>query len=96
MGIFGTTTVGLEPHLAAEKAISVIGLGYDLCKDIRLSACKTGPLGSTLIDIDPYNTRDLVFPGGVVVPNVPTSIKCDKGEQTRLQSDVLTFNQVRV
>ena len=91
---FAGNNAGLEPHLAAEKAVSVIGLGFDICKDIRFSACKKGPSGSSLIAFDSYQTRDLVFPGGVVVPNVPTSIKCDKGERTRFRSDVLKFNQV--
>ncbi|KAA0037858.1 vacuolar fusion protein CCZ1-like protein isoform X1 [Cucumis melo var. makuwa] len=36
---------------------------------------------------------DLVLPAGVVVPNVPTSINCDKGERTRFRSDVISFNQ---
>lgn len=80
---------GLDPQLAAEKAVSVIGHGYDLCNDIRFSACK-----SSLIDIDTSRTRDLVFPSSVVVPNVPVSIKCDKGERTRFRSDVFSFNQV--
>jgi hypothetical protein len=83
--------VGLDPESAAEKAVSVIGQGYNLCTDIRFSACK-----SRLIQIDntTSHTRDLVFPSGVVVPNVPLSIKSDKGDCTRFRSDVLTFNQV--
>lgn len=82
---------GLDPQLAAEKAVSVIGQGYNLCNDIRFSACK-----SRLIHIDntSSNTRDLVFPSGVVVPNVPLSIKSDKGDCTRFRSDVLTFIQM--
>lgn len=83
-----------NPQSAAEKAISIIGFGYDLCKDIRLPFCKSGPCGSRLIEVDQSNTRDLVVPGGVVVPDVSTSIKCDKGERTRFRSDVLSFNQV--
>lgn len=83
---------GLDPQLAAEKAVSVIGQGYDLCNDIKFSACKS----KRLIQIPNGNshTRDLVFPSGVVVPNVPLSIKSDKGDCTRFRSDVLTFNQV--
>lgn len=80
---------GLDPHSAAERAVNVIGLGYDLCNDIRFSACK-----SRLVEIDNNNTRDLVFPAGVVVSDVPNSIKCDKGERTRFHSDVLPFNQM--
>lgn len=93
---FACSNAGLEPHLAAETAVSVIGLGFDICKDIRFSPCKKGPSGSSLIAFDSGQTRDLVFPGGVVVPNVPTSIRCDKGERTRFRSDVLRFNQVIV
>jgi len=84
----------LDAHSAAEKAVSVIGLGYDLCSDVRFSACKTTPDGSRLVEIDPTRNRDLIFPGGIVVNNVSSSIKCDKGERTRLRSDILSFNQV--
>ncbi|KAK7252135.1 hypothetical protein RIF29_35877 [Crotalaria pallida] len=84
-----SSVAGLEAQLAAEKAVSVIGQGYDLCKDLRFSACK-----SRLIQIDTKHNRDLLFPAGVVVPDVPTSIKCDKGERTRFQSDVLSFVQM--
>ncbi|XP_020205757.1 MACPF domain-containing protein NSL1 [Cajanus cajan] len=80
---------GLDSHSAAEKAVSVIGQGYDLCTDVRFSGCK-----SRLIEIDRTHTRDLVFPAGVVLSNVPNSIKCDKGECTRFHSDVLPFNQM--
>lgn len=78
----------------AEKAVSVIGFGYDLSNDIRFSYCKPGPSGSRLIQLDETLSRDLVFPGGVTVPNVPKSIRCDKGERTRFHSDVLSFHQV--
>ncbi|KAJ9566389.1 hypothetical protein OSB04_002355 [Centaurea solstitialis] len=78
----------LDPQSAAEKAVSVIGSGYDLTSDIRLSAaCK--PLIDHL-----GGTKDLLVPGGIVVPDVSTSIKCDKGERTRFRSDVLSFNQM--
>ncbi|KAK7252136.1 hypothetical protein RIF29_35878 [Crotalaria pallida] len=83
------SVAGLDAQLAAEKAVSVIGQGYDLCKDIRFSVCK-----SRLIQIDTKHNRDLLFPAGVVVPDVPTSIKCDKGERTRFRSDVLSFVQM--
>ncbi|CAH1440158.1 unnamed protein product [Lactuca virosa] len=83
-----------NPQSAAEKAVSVIGNGYDLTLDIRLNGCKPGPSGSTLIDLDGTLTKDLVVPGGGVVPNVPASIKCDKGERTRFRSDVISFNQM--
>ncbi|CAI9087406.1 OLC1v1021464C1 [Oldenlandia corymbosa var. corymbosa] len=89
----------MDPQSAAEKAVGVIGMGYDLTVDIRLSACKVGPNGSRLIDLDDQNAastsnRELVVPGGIVVPDVSTSIKCDKGERTRFRSDVLSFTQM--
>ncbi|KAK9064258.1 hypothetical protein SSX86_015638 [Deinandra increscens subsp. villosa] len=83
-----------DPQSAAEKAVSVIGYGYDLTCDIRLTGCKPGPSGSTLIDLGGTLTKDLVLPGGVVVPDVSPSIKCDKGDRTRFHSDVLSFNQM--
>ena len=85
----------LDAQSAAEKAVSVIGLGYDLSSDVRLSACKSTSNGSRLVEIDPNRNQDLVFPGGVIVSNVSSSIKCDKGERTRFRSDILSFNQVR-
>ncbi|KAM1138882.1 hypothetical protein COP1_036758 [Malus domestica] len=78
-----------DPQSAAQKAVAVIGSGYDLCNDIRLTACK--PM---LVDLDPTRTRDLFVPGGPVVRGVSTSIRCDKGERTRLRSDVVSFNQM--
>ncbi|CAH9112138.1 unnamed protein product [Cuscuta europaea] len=84
----------MDQQTAAERAVSVIGFGYDLTTDIRLSACKPGPSGSGLIEIQRSSTKDLVLPGGVVVPNVSTSIKCDKGERTRFRSDALSFSQM--
>ncbi|KAI4299414.1 hypothetical protein L6164_032880 [Bauhinia variegata] len=91
----GTTAgAGLDPLTAAEKAVSIIGFGYDANQDIRLANCKSGPSGSRLIDLDPNSSRDLAFPGEAVVPNVPNSIKCYKGERLRLSSGVLSFDQV--
>ncbi|XP_022878071.1 MACPF domain-containing protein NSL1-like [Olea europaea var. sylvestris] len=84
----------MNPQTAAEKAVSVIGFGYDLTSDIRLSACKAGPNGSGLIELVQTQMKDLVVPGGVVVPGVSASIKCDKGERTRFCSDALSFNQM--
>ncbi|KAK9048027.1 hypothetical protein SSX86_033010 [Deinandra increscens subsp. villosa] len=83
-----------DPQSAAETAVSVVGYGYDLCSDIRFSGCKPGPSGSTLIELAGTPTKNLVVPGGVVVPDVSQSIKCDKGERTRFHSDVLSFNKM--
>ncbi|XP_021726501.1 MACPF domain-containing protein NSL1-like isoform X1 [Chenopodium quinoa] len=84
----------MDPQSIAEMAVRVIGYGYDLTTDLRLTSCKAGPSDSRLIEIDHSLTRDLVLPGGIVVPNVPSSIKSDKGERTRFRSDVLSFNQM--
>uniref|UniRef100_A0A6N2KUL7 MACPF domain-containing protein n=1 Tax=Salix viminalis TaxID=40686 RepID=A0A6N2KUL7_SALVM len=84
----------LDAQSAAEKAMSVIGFGYDLTKDIRLSYCKPDHFGSRLINLDLSRNRELLVPGGVVVQNVPNGIKCDKGERTRFLSDVLSFKQM--
>jgi hypothetical protein len=84
----------LNPHFTAEKAVAAIGLGYDLCNDIKLSSCKSGSSESRLIELDQTRTRDLIVPGGVVVPHVSTSIKCDKGERTRFRTVVVSFHKV--
>lgn len=85
----------LDPQKAAESAVVAIGSGYDLTTDIRLSACKKGPFGSGLIEVDRTRRKELVCPGGIVVSDVPASIKCDKGDRTRFHSDVVSFSQVR-
>lgn len=81
---------------AAEEAISAIGLGYDLAMDFRLKYCKRQPgvSDSRLIAIDDDKVRDIVIPGGILVPNVPKSINCDKGERIRFSSDVFSFQQM--
>lgn len=77
--------------LDAEDAIKSIGLGYDLTHDLRLKFCK---FDSRLIAIDHDNPRTVELPGRVSIPNVPKSIKCDKGDRMRLCSDILSFQQV--
>ncbi|KAI3940121.1 hypothetical protein MKX01_020925 [Papaver californicum] len=72
----------LNPQSAAETAVSVIGFGYDLTNDIRLSYCKPGPFGLSLIDLHQNLTRELVFPGGTIVPN-----------RTRFRSEIVSFHQ---
>ncbi|KAI4296181.1 hypothetical protein L6164_036160 [Bauhinia variegata] len=78
---------------AAEIAIGSIGRGYDISTDLRLKYCKGDPVNSRLIEIDD-DGREVVLPGGVSIPNVSKSIKCDKGERTRFRSDVLPFQQM--
>ncbi|CAL1352537.1 unnamed protein product [Linum trigynum] len=79
---------------AAEYAIGSIGLGYDIAVDLRLKYRKGDVNDSRLIEIDENGGREIVLPGGIVIPNVPKSIKCDKGERTRFRSDVLSFQQM--
>ncbi|XP_073099613.1 MACPF domain-containing protein At4g24290-like [Elaeis guineensis] len=82
------------PLKAAEIAISSIGLGYDIAADIRLKYCKREIPDPYLIELDRDQVQDVVLPGGLCIPNVPKSIKCDKGERMRFRSDVLTFQQM--
>ncbi|KDP42447.1 hypothetical protein JCGZ_00244 [Jatropha curcas] len=79
---------------AAEYAIGSIGRGYDITADLRLKYCKGDAKDSPLIDIDEAGGREIVLPGGISIPNVSKSIKCDKGERTRFRSDVLSFQQM--
>lgn len=79
---------------AATTAIQSIGCGYDISLDLRLKYCKWGSTNYRLIEVNEDEGKEIVLPGGVLVSNVPKAIKCDKGERTRLQSDVLTFQQV--
>lgn len=84
----------LDPQTAAEKAVLAIGSGYDISDDIRLSACKPGPSGSSLIVMDQSVNKDMVLPCGRVVSSVSPSISCGRGDRTRFSSDVLSFAQV--
>ncbi|CAL9019609.1 unnamed protein product [Prunus brigantina] len=87
---------------AAEAAIKSIGLGYDLTVDLKLKYCKRQQsavgvgVDSRLIAIDDDQVREIAIPGagGLCIPNVPKSIKCDKGERMRFGSDVLSFQQM--
>ncbi|KAI5336020.1 hypothetical protein L3X38_026154 [Prunus dulcis] len=87
---------------AAEAAIQSIGLGYDLTVDLKLKYCKRQQsavgvgVDCRLIAIDDDQVREIAIPGagGLCIPNVPKSIKCDKGERMRFGSDVLSFQQM--
>jgi hypothetical protein len=79
---------------AAVSAIGAIGCGYDISDDLRLKYCKGNSKNSRLIEIDEDVGREIVLPGGILIPEVSKSIKCDKGERTRFRSDVLSFQQV--
>ncbi|KAF3782953.1 MACPF domain-containing protein [Nymphaea thermarum] len=83
-----------SPQGAAEMAIGAIGRGYDVAVDLRLKYCKFNSPDHRLIELDQDHVQDVTLPGGISVANVPTSIKCDKGERMRFRSDVLSFQQV--
>ncbi|XWS44540.1 hypothetical protein CRYUN_Cryun15aG0054600 [Craigia yunnanensis] len=76
----------------AEAAVQSIGLGYDLTADLKLKYCKKRSKLITIADHD--HVRDIAVSGGILVRNVPKSIKCDKGERIRFTSDVLSFQQM--
>ncbi|KAH9323158.1 hypothetical protein KI387_017797, partial [Taxus chinensis] len=78
----------------ALNAIGAIGKGFDITQDLRLGYCKGGDSNSRLIQLDDGILQDTVLPGGIVIPNVSKSIKCDKGERMRFRSDVLPFQQM--
>ena len=80
---------------AAEEAIEAIGLGYDLGFDLRLKYCKKNSPRLIVINDDGKQVHNMVIPGGFSIPNIPKSIKCDKGERSRFSSDVLSFQQVK-
>lgn len=88
---------------AASVAIESIGCGYDISLDLRLKYRKGDSFSDfgdnqnrnyRLIEIDEDEGRDIVLPGGLLIPNVSKSIKCDKGERIRFRSDVLSFQQM--
>ncbi|KAI9073583.1 hypothetical protein K1719_044453 [Acacia pycnantha] len=72
----------LDPQSAVEKAISVIGHGYDLCKDIRFSSCKN----ERLIEIDLKQTRDVVSPVVLSFPAFPLPLSATKLSTAVLRS----------
>jgi len=82
-----------KAETAAVNAIRAIGRGYDVTHDLRLSYCK-GDSNSCLIQLHGGLTQDATLPGGIIIPSVSKSIKCDKGERMRFRSDVLPFQQV--
>ncbi|CAK7348917.1 unnamed protein product [Dovyalis caffra] len=76
------------------RAMEVLGKGFDLSSDFRLKFAKgTSSNNERLVLLDETNKRDVVFPGGLTISNVPDDIRCDKGDRTRYKSDVLDFNQ---
>ncbi|KAF0932558.1 hypothetical protein E2562_010440 [Oryza meyeriana var. granulata] len=77
---------------AAEKAVRCLGRGFDMTSDLRLKYCK-GSGGGCLVDRS-GETAPLTVPGVGVIGDVPTDVRCDKGDRVRFKSDVLEFNKM--
>ncbi|KAF8398928.1 hypothetical protein HHK36_014793 [Tetracentron sinense] len=68
-----------------------LGRGFDITSDFRLKYCKGK---GRLVSLNEAETRELAVPGFGVFEDVSVDIKCDKGDRTRYQSDVLEFHQM--
>ncbi|KAJ0093554.1 hypothetical protein Patl1_25796 [Pistacia atlantica] len=66
------------------------GKGFDLTSDFKLKYCK-GKERLVLLN----EMHDINFPDFGSIKNVSINIKCDKGDLTRYQSDILKFNKLR-
>ncbi|PQQ18828.1 MACPF domain-containing protein [Prunus yedoensis var. nudiflora] len=74
-----------------ETTVSSLGKGFDLTSDFRLKYCKGK---QRLVLLNDADKKELAVPGFGCIQQVSTDIKCDKGDRTRYQSDILTFNQM--
>ncbi|KAG9142255.1 hypothetical protein Leryth_007686 [Lithospermum erythrorhizon] len=74
-----------------ERALNSLGKGFDLTSDFRLKYCKGK---DRLVSINERDTKEVHVPGFAVYKDVSIDIKCDKGDRTRHQSDILDFNQM--
>ncbi|KAE9597528.1 putative membrane attack complex component/perforin (MACPF) domain-containing protein [Lupinus albus] len=74
-----------------EKALKSLGKGFDLASDFRLKFCKGE---ERLVVLNETERREIMVPGFGPVKDVSIDIKCDKGDRTRYQSDILTFTQM--
>ncbi|ESW32436.1 hypothetical protein PHAVU_002G322500 [Phaseolus vulgaris] len=74
-----------------ERALNSLGKGFDLTFDFRLKFCKGE---ERLVLLNETEKRELTVPGFGPISDVSGDIKCDKGDCTRYQSDILTFNQM--
>jgi hypothetical protein len=73
------------------KALSSLGKGFDLTSDFRLKYCKGD---DRLVMLNETENAELHVPGFGHFNAVSVDIKCDKGDSTRYQSDILNFNQM--
>ncbi|XP_027342769.1 MACPF domain-containing protein At1g14780 [Abrus precatorius] len=74
-----------------ERALNSLGKGFDLTSDFRLKFCKGE---ERLVLLNETERRELAVPGFGPIKDVSVDIKCDKGDRTRYQSDILTFTQM--
>ncbi|KZV19550.1 MACPF domain-containing protein-like [Dorcoceras hygrometricum] len=73
------------------KALNSLGKGFDLSSNFRLKFCKGD---NRIIVLNETDTRQLSVPGFGSIDNVSIDIRCDKGDRTRYQSEMLDFNQM--
>ncbi|KAB2620084.1 MACPF domain-containing protein [Pyrus ussuriensis x Pyrus communis] len=83
---------GDDHSMIVERALNSLGKGFDLTSDFQLKYCKGGK--QRLVVLNDTDKRELTVPGFRTIQNVSVDIKCDKGDRTRYQSDILTFNQM--
>ncbi|XP_075522495.1 MACPF domain-containing protein At1g14780-like [Primulina tabacum] len=81
----------MSDHGVVLKALTSLGKGFDLSSDFRLKFCKGE---NRIIVLNETTTRHLSVPGFGSIDNVSIDIRCDKGDRTRYQSDMLDFNQM--
>ncbi|GMJ13390.1 hypothetical protein like AT1G14780 [Hibiscus trionum] len=74
-----------------EKALNSLGKGFDLTSDFRLKFCKGK---ERLILLNESEKKEIAVPGFGAFGDVSVDIRCDKGDRTRYQSDILDFNQM--
>ncbi|KAK8692536.1 hypothetical protein V6N13_075995 [Hibiscus sabdariffa] len=75
------------------SSIQALGRGFDVTSDIRLLYCKGAP-GSRLVRLDEDHTDDLVFSGGVIMPNVSVDIKWSMGTSGIERKSVCSFHEM--
>ncbi|KAF3451356.1 hypothetical protein FNV43_RR07451 [Rhamnella rubrinervis] len=75
------------------NSIQALGRGFDVTSDIRLLYCKGTP-GSRLVKLDESQSRDLVVPDGVVVPNVPVDIDGSPVKSSTEKVPVCSFHEM--
>ena len=75
-----------------DAALASLGKGFDLTSDFKLKYCKGQ---HRLVLLNEAQRRDLIVPGFGAIKDVSIDIKCDRGDRTRYQSDILNFNQVK-